>query len=156
MLRDEAEFLQKQIRNCLVINSPKKDVSTSNYTLRVDSSASMHQKHVPFKNNSKCSSSRKVETLHNGLENFDINREQKYQVDVEVDKILRKGAIVDCPQSLEVEFLSNLFLVGKKDDSFSLVINLKNLNHLLLISTSKWKDCSASKLCFKKEVTFAN
>ena len=48
-------------------------------------------------------------------------------VSTEIDKLLMKGAIKEV-DSVEDQFISNLFLVPKKDGSFRPVINLKKLN----------------------------
>ena len=48
-------------------------------------------------------------------------------VSTEIDKLLMKGAIKE-EYSVEDQFISNLFLVPKKDGSFRPVINLKKLN----------------------------
>jgi hypothetical protein len=48
-------------------------------------------------------------------------------VSTEIDKLLMKGAIKEV-DAVEDQFISNLFLVPKKDGSFRPVINLKKLN----------------------------
>ena len=45
--------------------------------------------------------------------------------------MLNKGAIVETPNHLEGEFISNLFLVEKKDGGNRPVINLKHLNQFI-------------------------
>ena len=45
--------------------------------------------------------------------------------------MLNKGAIVETPNHLEGEFISNLFLVEKKDGGNRTVINLKLLNQFI-------------------------
>ena len=45
--------------------------------------------------------------------------------------MLNKGAIVETPNHLEEEFISNLFLVQKKDGGNLPVINLKHLNQFI-------------------------
>jgi hypothetical protein len=47
-------------------------------------------------------------------------------VSTEIDKLLMKGAIKEV-DAVEDQFISNLFLVPKKDGSFRPVINLKTL-----------------------------
>ena len=49
-------------------------------------------------------------------------------LDMEISEILKKGAISLVQNHQEKGFLSNLFLVGKKDGGHRPVINLKNLN----------------------------
>ena len=59
-----------------------------------------------------------------------MNLAQRLLVDKEVDNMLKKGAILKVSHS-EGEFLSNLFLVEKKDGGHRPVINLKNLNSFI-------------------------
>ena len=54
--------------------------------------------------------------------------------------MLRKGAI-HLVHSKGSQFLSNLFLVPKKDGGNKPVINLKALSLSSLTLTSKWKAC---------------
>ena len=57
-----------------------------------------------------------------------MNKKQIALVDLELKEMLRKGAIKRA-QPAQGEFLSNLFLVRKKDGGYRPVINLKMLNH---------------------------
>ena len=45
--------------------------------------------------------------------------------------MFNKGAIVETPNHLEGEFISNLFLVEKKDGGKRPVINLKHLSQFI-------------------------
>ena len=56
-----------------------------------------------------------------------MNKKQIALVDLELKEMLRKGAIMRT-QPTQGEFLSNLFLMGKKDEGYRPVINLKMLN----------------------------
>ena len=59
-----------------------------------------------------------------------VNLDQRHQVEVEIVKMLEKGAI--CQTShLKEEFLSNVFLVGKKGGVNRPVINLRHLNQFI-------------------------
>ena len=49
-------------------------------------------------------------------------------VDMEIPKILTKGAIPVVQKDEKKGFLSSLFIVGKRDEGYRLVINLKELN----------------------------
>ena len=59
-----------------------------------------------------------------------MNKKQIALVDLELKKILQKGTIKRT-QPVQGEFLSNLFLVGKKDGGYRPVINLKMLNQFI-------------------------
>ena len=58
------------------------------------------------------------------------NQEERLQINSEIKEILRKGAIQQLRSEPE-EFLSNLFLVNKKDGGHQPVINLKFLNSFI-------------------------
>ena len=60
----------------------------------------------------------------------EMNMEQSALIDKEIDAMLRKGAIQKV-RSQRDQFLSNLFLVEKKEGGNRPVINLKNLNAYL-------------------------
>ena len=59
-----------------------------------------------------------------------MNKRQIALVDLELKEMLRKGAIRRT-QSVQEEFLSNLFLVGKKHLGYRSVINLKIFNQFI-------------------------
>ena len=59
-----------------------------------------------------------------------MNKKQIALVDLELKEMLRKGAIMRT-QPTQGEFLSNLFLMGKKDGGYRPVINLKMLNQFI-------------------------
>ena len=59
-----------------------------------------------------------------------MNKKQIALVDVELKEMLKKGTIMGA-QLGQGEFLSNLFLVGKKDGGYRPVINLKMLNQFI-------------------------
>ena len=59
-----------------------------------------------------------------------VNQEERLQINLEIKEMLRKGAIQQVKSEPE-EFLSNLFLVNKKDGGHRPVINLKFLNSFI-------------------------
>ena len=59
-----------------------------------------------------------------------MNKKQIALVDLELEEMLRKGAITRT-QPAQREFLSNLFLVGEKEGGYRPVINLKMLNQFI-------------------------
>ena len=59
-----------------------------------------------------------------------MNQEEKLQINSEIKEVLRKGAIKQV-KSKPGEFLSNLFLVNRKDVSHRPVINLKFVNSFI-------------------------
>ena len=59
-----------------------------------------------------------------------VNQEERLQINSEIKEMLRKGAIQQV-KSEPGEFLSNLFLVNKKDGGHQPVINLKFLNSFI-------------------------
>ena len=56
-----------------------------------------------------------------------MSEQQSLLVDQEISEFLEKGPILKAETAQE-EFLSNIFLVGKKDGGNRPVINLKKLN----------------------------
>ena len=59
-----------------------------------------------------------------------VNQEERLQINSEIKEMLRKGAFQQV-KSEPGEFLSNLFLVNKKDGDHRPVINLKFLNNFI-------------------------
>ena len=59
-----------------------------------------------------------------------VNQEERLQINSKIKEMLRKGAIL-LVKSEPGEFLSNLFLVNKKDGGHQPVINLKFLNSFI-------------------------
>ena len=79
-----------------------------------------------------------------------MNKEQRHLVDVEVDEMLRKGAIMKCSQDLGKGFISNLFLVGKKGGGYRPVINLKHLNFFIHYQHFKMEGLHHLKFMLRK------
>jgi hypothetical protein len=63
----------------------------------------------------------------NPVTNTQVNKDQKVLVEKEITEMLRKGAIRMC-QNQPGQFLSAVFLVGKKDGGHRPVLNLRSLN----------------------------
>ena len=59
-----------------------------------------------------------------------VNQEERILIESEVQEMLKKGAIQQV-QSVKGEYLSNLFLVSKKDGGNRPVVNLKHLNKFI-------------------------
>lgn len=68
-----------------------------------------------------------------------MNQEQRGQVNVEISEMSRKEAIHSTLHKKKGEFLSNIFLVGKKDGGNCTVINLNSLNSYYPTITLKWR-----------------
>ena len=60
-----------------------------------------------------------------------LNQEEEEMISTEVQEMLQKGAISNVTGSCQDQFLSNLFLVAKKDGASRPVINLKTLNKFI-------------------------
>ena len=83
--------------------------------------------------------------LFNKSPNFTrINKKYIALVNLELKEMLRKG-VIKKTQPAQGEFLSNLFLVRKKDEGYHPVINLKMLNQLISFFHFKMKGLSLSK-----------
>ena len=67
-----------------------------------------------------------------------MDRSQSKLIDQEIQELLEKGAMSQT-SSTNGEFLSNLFLVPKKDGGCCPVINLKSLNKSIPINISRWR-----------------
>ena len=64
-----------------------------------------------------------------------LSQKEVYHTDLQIDKFLQKGIIVkSCHE--QGEFISNIFLQPKKDGSFRMILNLKELNKFVMIL--KW------------------
>ena len=79
-----------------------------------------------------------------------MNMEQSALIDKEIDAMLRKGAIQKV-RSQRDQFLSNLFLVEKKDGGNRPVINLKNLNAYLPYLHFKMEGLHLLKVMLQKK-----
>ena len=56
------------------------------------------------------------------------NPDERKIINIELDKLLSKGVIEETTH-LEGEFLSSIFVRKKKDDSYRMILNLKDLNY---------------------------
>ena len=72
------------------------------------------------------------------LREIDISKDQKILVNLEISDVLKKGAIREC-QPHRNQFVSTLFLVGKKNGGNRPVINLKKLDKLIRYQHLKMK-----------------
>jgi len=59
-----------------------------------------------------------------------FSEEEFTKVELEIQKLLKKGAIEEC-EECEGQFLSSYFLVPKPDGSYRFIFNLKNLNKFI-------------------------
>ena len=78
-----------------------------------------------------------------------MSKTQRELVQVEIETILRKGAISQIDHK-NGEFISSLFLVEKKDGGQRTVINLKNLNFLVLYEHFKMENLNSLQFLLKK------
>lgn len=72
--------------------------------------------------------SRPVQTFIANVMNF--SDKEKSLIDIEIEELLNKGAIVPSMNETD-QFISNLFLVQKKNGKFRPVLNLKKLNQFV-------------------------
>ena len=56
------------------------------------------------------------------------NPDERKIINIKLDKLLRKGVIEETTH-LKGEYLSSIFLRQKKDDSYRMILNLKDLNY---------------------------
>ena len=84
-----------------------------------------------------------------------VTREGEELVKLEVKEMLRKGAIRKV-QPLKGEFVSNLFLVKKKDGGQRPVTNLKQLNAYIPCCHFKTERLQNLSTCCKEDVTCSN
>jgi hypothetical protein len=73
-------------------------------------------------------------------------------MDLEISKLIQSGAVVKC-QDTPGQFMSNIFLIPKKDGSFRFILNLKKLNKYIRPLHFKMEDIRTtvklmSKNCF--------
>ena len=73
-----------------------------------------------------------------------MNQKQIALADLKLKAMLMKGSIMRI-QPAKAEFLSNLFLVGKKDGGYHSVINWKRLNQFISFLHFKMEDFSQLK-----------
>ena len=84
-----------------------------------------------------------------------MNLDQRHQLHVEIDNMLGKGTI--CQTShLKEEFLSSVFLVGKKNGGNRPVINLKHLNQFIPYQHFKLEDLFHLREMLQKDDFYAN
>ena len=60
-----------------------------------------------------------------------FNDNELIAVKQEIRQLLKKGVIVECGHEPD-EFVSNIFLRPKKNNTFRMILNLKNLNELIV------------------------
>ena len=84
-----------------------------------------------------------------------MGQEQATLIQVEIGKMLKKGAIQQKQHEAE-EFLSNIFLVGKRDGRNQPVVNSRYLNQLIPHQHFKLEVCFASANHYKREITCAS
>ena len=80
-----------------------------------------------------------------------MNKKQIALVDLELKEMLKKRAIMRT-QPNQGEFLSNLYLVGKKDGGYCTVINLKMLNQFIPFLHFKMEGLSPLKHIIRREI----
>ena len=78
-----------------------------------------------------------------------VNLNERVLIESEVQGKLKKGAIRH-GQTTQVEFLSNIFLVSKKDGGNRLVVNMKYLNTFISYQNFKMEGVHLIKDLFQK------
>ena len=78
-----------------------------------------------------------------------VNLNERVLIESEVQGKLKKGAIHH-GQTTQVEFLSNIFLVSKKDGGNRLVVNMKYLNTFISYQNFKMEGVHLIKDLFQK------
>lgn len=84
------------------------------------------------------------------LPEIPFSKEKVDIVSLEIEKLLRKGAI-EKVDPVEGQFISNIFLVPKKDGSLRLVINLKQLNFFVEYQHFKQENISLAPDLIQKD-----
>ena len=79
-----------------------------------------------------------------------VSQKEKILVQKEIYEMLNKRAIVETPNHLEGELISNLFLVEKKDGRTRPVINLKHLNQFISYQHFKMEGLHCLRNILKK------
>ena len=86
---------------------------------------------------------------------INFSMQENETISLEVENLLKKGAVEQvCPQ--KDQFLSNIFIVKKKDGGNRPVINLKELNQYISFLHFNWRVYSCWRLFCKKTSTCAN
>ena len=81
--------------------------------------------------------------------------QEKETISLEVEHLLKKGAVKKvCPQ--KDKFLSNIFIVKKKDGGKRPVINLKELKQYIPLLHFKMESLQSLKTLLQKTSTYAN
>ena len=62
---------------------------------------------------------------------INMGKQESYQVDAQIHTFLKKGIIVESTHE-RGEFISNIFLRPKKDGSFRMILNLRELNKFVM------------------------
>jgi len=84
-----------------------------------------------------------------------VDREQKKLVQKEISEMLKKAAINVCKDQKD-QFISTIFLVGKKDEGNRPVINLKQLNTSIPCQHFKMEGLHISNSCYSRGTTCAS
>ncbi|KAG6438798.1 hypothetical protein O3G_MSEX000234 [Manduca sexta] len=89
-----------------------------------------------------------------------FSQEENKLISIEINKLLKLGAIVECSHS-DGQFLSSIFLHPKSDGTWRFILNLKKLNNFIATRHFKLEDIrTATKLmtsgCFMATIDLKN
>ena len=85
---------------------------------------------------------------------FNLSEEEERLVDLEVEKLLRKGAIEEV-EPCENQFLSNIFTIPKKGEERRPVVDMRDLNNFIEPVHFKMEDLSHLPSVHRREILCA-
>ena len=92
---------------------------------------------------------------HANVPKIPHNTEEKSIINLEIDKLLKKGVITKC-QKEEDNFISTVFIREKKDGTFRTIFNLKYLNEFVEYKHFKMESLEDVFKIIKEDVWMAS